>query len=163
MSSLCVHRLRGFLMVRFRRDRLRPHHIGQRHNFPLVFLQRRQRHLRVLRIRPMHGLAVVTQGQLREPFGIADDLRAFRPRVTVAVQRHALNAKPDTALLELCRPVARAHSGEIRKQGARLWEGCKDVFDFLPKPDLRRLLTAPARFHPHEANDPCLPIHVLGL
>jgi hypothetical protein len=41
----------------------------------------------------MHRLAVVAQGLLRETFGIADGLGAFRPSVAVAVKRDALDAE----------------------------------------------------------------------
>jgi len=37
----------------------------------------------------MHGLAVVAQSLLREPFRVADGLGAFRPGVAVAVERDA--------------------------------------------------------------------------
>ena len=66
----------------------------------------------------MDGLAVVAEGFLREPFGITGGLCPFRPCVTVAVQRHAFDAKPDAALLELGCPVARADAPQIRKQRA---------------------------------------------
>ncbi len=91
--------------------------------------------------------------------GIAANLGSFRPRI----QRHTLNAKADTALLELRRPVASTHGLQIRKQRADLWKRRKNFLDLLAETNLRRLLSAPARLHPNEADDPRLPIHILGL
>ena len=39
-----------------------------------VFLQRRQFHQRPFRIRPMHGLAVMAEGFLREAFGVFNQI-----------------------------------------------------------------------------------------
>ncbi len=49
----------------------------------------------------MHSDGIVPQRLLGEAFRIAAGLGTFRPGVTVAVQRHAVDAKADTPLLEL--------------------------------------------------------------
>ena len=41
----------------------------------------------------MHRLAVVAQSFLREPLRVADGLGAFRPSVSIAVERNAFEAK----------------------------------------------------------------------
>ena len=46
----------------------------------LIIFQRRNFHQGPLRIGAMHGLAVVPQSLLREPFRVADYLCAFPPR-----------------------------------------------------------------------------------
>ena len=58
-----------------------------------VIFQRRNFHQGPFRVGAMHGLAVVPQSLLREPFRVANGLGTFRPSVAVAVQRHAVNAK----------------------------------------------------------------------
>ncbi len=93
-------------------------------------------------------------GQLREAFGITDDLCPFRPRATVTVQCHALNPKANTALLELGGTVADAHGLQVGEQWAGLRECRKDFFNLFAEPNLRRLLAAPARLHPNEADNP---------
>src|SRR5277367_2056286 len=80
---------------------------------PLVFAQRWHFHLGLARIRPRHGLAVVTKIHLGIPFGIARCLRPFRPRIAVAVQRNAFDAESIAALLELRGAVARADGAQI--------------------------------------------------
>jgi hypothetical protein len=52
---------------------------------------------------------------------------------------------------------------QVGKQRAGLWKCRKDFFNLFAKPNLRWLLSAPARFHPNVANDPRLPVHVLDL
>jgi hypothetical protein len=66
-----------------------------------VLAQSQRRDLGFLRIRPVDRVAIVPQRQVRTPFGITRHFRPFRPGVAVAVQRHALKAEADTALLEL--------------------------------------------------------------
>jgi hypothetical protein len=102
----------------------------------------------------MDCFAVVAQCQLCEAFGTTGNLRPFRPGVTVAVQCDAFDAQADTALFEFGRPVAGAHGLEIWKQRAGFRQGRQNIFDFLAKPNLRRLLSAPASLHPHKANEP---------
>ena len=65
---------------------------------PFKFAQRRQFHLGLARIRAMNGLAVVAQILLRKPFGIARLFCPFRPRIAIAVQRHAFDAKSDRSV-----------------------------------------------------------------
>src|SRR5208282_1371644 len=65
-----------------------------------VLAQSQRRDLGFLRIRPVDRVAIVPQRQVRTPFGIPRHFRPFRPGVAVAVQRHALKAEADTALLE---------------------------------------------------------------
>ena len=81
---------------------------------PFVFTERRQFHFGLARIRPRHGLAVVAQIFLREPFGITGGLRPFRPRITVAVQRHAFDFEADAAL---ANSVARSPARTLRRYG----------------------------------------------
>jgi len=100
---------------------------------------------------------------LREAFEITHNFRPFRPSEAVAVQRHAVNAKADAALFELGGSITSAHGLQIREQRTSFRKCRKNVFDFFAKPKLRRLLSTPARFHPHETNDPRLPVHVFGM
>src|SRR5256885_15340435 len=108
----------------------------------------------------MHRLAVVPQRLLAKSFGIARRLRPLRPRVAVGMQRHAFNPQANATLMEFRGPVARTDSGEIWKERPCLRQRGEDFFDFFPEPNLRRLATAPSRFHPNEADNPRLPIHV---
>src|ERR1700723_2494996 len=106
MSSLCRDALRHWFGFMACYDGLL---------LPFVFAQRRHFHLGLARICPRHGLAVMSKIHLGIPFWIARCLRPFRPSVTVAVQRHAFDAKSIAALLELRGAVARADGAQIRK------------------------------------------------
>jgi hypothetical protein len=57
----------------------------------------------VFGIGAMHGLAIVSQSFLREPLRVADNLGAFRPRVTVAVERYAFDAHLAAAFFSAVR------------------------------------------------------------
>ena len=129
----------------------------------LEFLQRRKRHLRLFRIRPVNGLAVVPKGQLRESFGIPALFGPLRPSIAVGVERDFWNAQAPATLLELCRPVAGPHGFEIREKRPCLWKGRKNFLHLFPEAYLRRLLAPPARFHPKEAYDVSVPVHVLSV
>lgn len=98
-------------------------------DLPFVFLHRRQRYLRFLRVRPMHRLAVVTERHLRESFGIARRLRPLHLRVAVGMQRHALNPQANATLMEFRGPVARTDGGEIWKERPCLRQGRKDFYE----------------------------------
>src|SRR5437762_10865342 len=111
----------------------------------------------------MHRLAVMTQRQLCEPFGITRRLCPLRPRIAIRMQRYTVNAQADTTLLEFRGPIARANRDEVGKQRPGLGQRRKDSLNLFAEADLGWLLPAPARFHPNEANNPRLPIHVLGL
>jgi hypothetical protein len=67
---------------------------------------------------PRHCPAVMADIYLGESFGIARSLGAFRPSVTVAVQRNSFDAKSNAALLKFRGAVASADTPQIRKQGA---------------------------------------------
>ena len=75
----------------------------------------------------MHGLAVVPQSLLREPFRVADRLGSFRPCVAVAVKRDASNAQLAAALSELRGSVASPHARQIRKQHSLRWQVFEQV------------------------------------
>ena len=66
----------------------------------------------------MHGLAVVAECLLGETFGVAALLCAFRPSVSVGMQRHPCDAQPFAALLKLCRPIAATDGMQIGEQRA---------------------------------------------
>ena len=61
----------------------------------------------------MHGLAVVTQRLLREPFRIADDPGAFNPGAVVTAQRHAGEAKLTATRGEPGGAGAGAHARQL--------------------------------------------------
>jgi hypothetical protein len=136
--------------------RLSWHHRQHWRHLFLKLLQWRQRNL-------CFPVAVVPQSQLRETFGITANFGPFRPCVTVAVQRHTLNAKADTALLKLCCPIPCPHRLQIWKQRAGFRQRSQNFLHLLAKSNLRWLLAPPARFHPNKADNPRLPVHVLGL
>lgn len=85
----------------------------------LVFLQRGHRDLRVARVGAMHRFAVMAQRLLRKPLRITRHLRAFSPRITIRVERHALDAQAGATLLELGSPVAGAHTAQVGKERPR--------------------------------------------
>src|SRR5687767_12303829 len=94
----------------------------QRNDLLFVFLQRRQNDSRTFRIVARPRLAIVSQSDLRPPLRVACLLRAFRPRIAVAVQGHAFDAESLATLLELGCAVAAANGAQIRKQVAIYWE-----------------------------------------
>ena len=106
----------------------------------------------------MHGDGIMPKRLLGKAFGVAAGLGAFRPGVTVAVQRHAVDAKTDTTLLEFGRPVASAHPRQIGKQQP------------FARQILQRVQCFPAQmkdhrhacFLPGKADGFVFPIHVLG-
>ena len=81
-----------------------------------VILQRRNFHQRPFRVGAIHSLAVVAQGLLREAYGMANGLGAFRPRIAIRMQRDALDAQGHTALVKFGLAVPGAHGSQIRKQ-----------------------------------------------
>jgi hypothetical protein len=83
---------------------------------PLAFFQRRDFHQRALGISAMDSFAVMPQVLHRKPFGLTGGLRAFRPRMAIAVHRHAFDTKLAAALAEFGRPVARSNAGKLRQQ-----------------------------------------------
>lgn len=115
-------------------------------------------------VSPVHGLAVVAQGQLREPFGIACHLGPFCLGIPVAMQGHAMNPQADASLLELRSPVARQPAPQVREQRPHLRQGCQDGLHLLTKSNLWGLLVVPPTgLHANKADDPRRPVHVLGL
>src|SRR6266850_3485374 len=83
-ASSRVNRLcRGF-------SRIRQH--SEFRMLPFVILQRRQFNFRLPSIGPMYGDAIVSQSELREPFGVAAYLRAFCPGIAIAVQTNAAHS-----------------------------------------------------------------------
>ena len=89
---------------------------------------------------------------------VAAGLGAFRPRVAVAVQRNAGDAKLAAPLPELGGPVPGPHAGQIRKQNALGGQVFEQVQSFLPQ------------MHQHwhaglfagESNSVVRPVHVLA-
>jgi hypothetical protein len=73
---------------------------------------------------PIHGKRCLNdwsnmpQRLLREPLRVAAFQSAFRPRITVGVQRHALDFQSIAPLPELRRPIPGAHGAKVRKQCA---------------------------------------------
>ncbi len=75
--------------------------------------------MRVARVGAMHRFAVMAQRFLRKPLRITGHLRAFSPRITIRMERHAFDAQADATLLELRGPVAGANTAQVRKERSR--------------------------------------------
>jgi hypothetical protein len=60
----------------------------------------------------MHGLAVMAERFLREPFRIAALFGPFRPGITVTMQRYVHDPQPDAAALEILSTILFLHRGK---------------------------------------------------
>ena len=107
----------------------------------------------------MDGLAILADIHLGIPFGIARRLRPFRPRIAVAVQRHAFDAESGAALLELRGPVARANRPQIRKQRPIAGKVAQEFRHVCIEAHNGNC----ARFHAPVADDVIAPVNILGL
>ena len=67
----------------------------------------------------MHRLAVMAQRLLRKTLRITGHLRPLGPRVTIGMERHAADAQPAAALLELRGAIARPHAAQVGKERSR--------------------------------------------
>ena len=98
-------------------------HRRERHNlvrreFFLVVFQGRNGDLSFPGIGAMNGLAVMAEGHLREPFGVATCLGPLGPGIAIAVERHAGNFQPLASLFEFRGTVGFADGAQVREQRA---------------------------------------------
>ena len=77
----------------------------------------------------MHGLAVVPERLLGEPFRVAALLGALRPCVAVGVKGHTFDAKAHAALFEFRGTIATADGLEMGEQRAFCRQAAQDGFD----------------------------------
>jgi hypothetical protein len=69
--------------------------------FLFVGFKRWEDYLRVPRIRPMHGLAVVAKSFLGEALRVTSDFGALRPRVAIRMQSDSFNSGFPASPLEM--------------------------------------------------------------
>ena len=80
-----------------------------------IFFKRRQLHLGLARVGPMHGLAVMAERFLGKSFRIPANFGPFRPCVSVGMQRNAFNSHPAADDLEPAGPMLFIHRGKAWK------------------------------------------------
>lgn len=84
-------------------------------------------------MRAVHGFAAMSKYELREAFGIAGDLGALCPRVTVRVERYASDAEPEAPPAKFRGAVAGLHAFQIREEGAAFGKVARIASTSAPK------------------------------